>query len=145
MRIEWSSWFNHWTFFSKSLTPSQSHCSGSCSIRTWKARWDSGYAPIIIPDVCIRIVKSTTFSVFKFSRTVSTFVKGNLSKLILRACDSFGWVPVCLDSGVWRSGGKPIIKIRKFNPCLLRRRENAVQRTPPRAHLPWADYHHDAS
>ena len=38
------------------------------------------------------------------------------------------------------NGGKPIIKIRKLNPCLLRRRENAVQRTPPRAHSPWADY-----
>jgi hypothetical protein len=32
-------------------------------------------------------------------------------------------------------GGKPIIKIRKLNLRLLLRRENTVQRTPPRAHL----------
>ncbi len=31
-------------------------------------------------------------------------------------------------------GGKRIIKIRKLNLRRLRRRENAVQRTPPRAH-----------
>ncbi len=37
-------------------------------------------------------------------------------------------------------GGKPIIKIRKLNLRLLRRRENAVQRTPPRAHSAGADY-----
>ncbi len=36
-------------FVWKSLTPSQSHCSGSCSIRISKAHWDSGYAPIINP------------------------------------------------------------------------------------------------
>ncbi len=35
------------------------------------------------------------------------------------------------------SGGKPIIKIQKLNPCLLTRRENSLQCTPPRAHLPW--------
>jgi hypothetical protein len=38
------------------------------------------------------------------------------------------------------NGGKPIIKIRKLNLRLLRRRETAVQRTPPRTHLPGADY-----
>ena len=37
-------------------------------------------------------------------------------------------------------GGKRIIKIRKLNLRRLRRRENAVQRTPPRAHQPWPDY-----
>jgi hypothetical protein len=35
---------------------------------------------------------------------------------------------------------KPEIPSRKLNLRLLRRRENAVQRTPPRAHLPWPDY-----
>ena len=37
-------------------------------------------------------------------------------------------------------GGKPIIKIRKLNLRLLLRREDAVQRTPPKAHSPGADY-----
>ncbi len=46
----------------------------------------------------------------------------------------------------WRSdsvkgkGGKPIIKIQKLNWRLLLRRQNAVQRTPPRAHSAGADY-----
>ncbi len=42
-----------------------------------------------------------------------------------------------------RSEGKrwePITKIRKLNLRLLRRREKAVQRTPPRAHSAGADY-----
>jgi hypothetical protein len=47
---------------------------------------------------------------------------------------------VWLDSEVWRERGKPIIKIRKLNLCLSQRRENAVQRTPPRAHSAGADY-----
>jgi hypothetical protein len=38
--------------------------------------------------------------------------------------------------GAKGKGGKPITKIRKLNLRLLRRRENAVQRTPPRAHSP---------
>ena len=42
--------------------------------------------------------------------------------------------------GATGEGGKPIIKIRKLNLRRLRRRENAVQRTPPRAHQPWPDY-----
>ncbi len=37
-------------------------------------------------------------------------------------------------------GGKRIIKIQTLNLRRLQRCENAVQRTPPRAHLPWADY-----
>jgi hypothetical protein len=47
---------------------------------------------------------------------------------------------VWLDLEVWRDVGKPIIKIWKLNQCLLQRRENAVQRTPPRAHSTGADY-----
>ena len=59
-------------------------------------------------------------------------------KRFTRACDLFGWV--WLDSEMWLERGKPIIKIRKLNLCLLQRRENAVQRTPPRAHSAGADY-----
>ncbi len=58
------------------------------------------------------------------------------SKKISWACNTFGWV-----SGAAKGkGGKPIIKIWKLNLRLFRRRENAVQRTPPRAHSSGADY-----
>ncbi len=49
-------------------------------------------------------------------------------------------VKFCLERGATGKGGKVILKIRKLNLRLLLRRENAVQRTPPRAHSAGSDY-----
>ncbi len=71
-----------------------------------------------------------------WSREIRPFPKNSLGLVTLS-----GGCGLTRRSGAAKGkGGKPIIKIRKLNLRLLPRRENAVQRTPPRAHLPWADF-----
>ena len=71
-----------------------------------------------------------------WSREIRPFPKNSLGLVTLS-----GGCGLTRRSGAAKGkGGKRIIKIRKLNLRRLRRRENAVQRMLPRAHLPWADY-----
>ena len=129
--LESFAWFlnaDRWFFRAKHPCDSKC-CSVSASVS--HACWDSGYISMMIQAGSKQSTHNLDTIILFLSRTenIKPFRLGlwhfrvNVAGL-----------------GATGEGGKPIKKIRKLNLCLLRRRENAVQRTPSRAIFPWADY-----
>jgi hypothetical protein len=104
-----------------------SMCTLGCRLLVWSHHYPSHFLPSLCPEEL-------------WSREIRPFPKKSLGLVTLSG--GCGLTP-SRRSGAAKGnlkGGKGIIKIQKLNLRRLQRRENAVQRTPPRAHLPWADY-----
>ncbi len=122
----------------KTSTSFQSICSGSASIVY--TCWDSGYTSesIIIPAGIRVQVNLRRFDFLFRVLDLKSLILSRARRLVTLS----GGCGLTRNDGHCTAAGKVIINIRKLrvNLRLLRRRENAVQRTPPRAHSAGADY-----
>ncbi len=99
----------------------------------------------MVPSLSQPLPAQSLLSLFPVFQTSCGVVKSDLfQKIYLGLVTLSGGCGLTRRSGAAKvRGGKPIIKIRKLKLFLMLRRlrrENAVQRMPPRAHLPLPDY-----
>ena len=99
-----------------------------CSRRCLHTKQGTGHEENLIHRICVLFFLNSKQHKLKSNHSTVRVTILEHSAKTRSLCPSTG------------DGGKPIIKIRKLNQRLLRRRENAVQRTPPRAHPAGADY-----